>query len=200
MQLSCFLLALTVQTALFAQNINTPLTGRWEVIRYSEQGIPVDKKQDAMRQAVEVYRQIQQTRAQIWYGYDYEQASEYSKKRAREFERWEQRDSTKEVRRIASAISTPYFAVFFADSTLALYNKDAETGRVSFQEARQYVFSPSTMSIDLYPPGFVPPPQPGNWSDKINLQIVSLTADKLILFIPEEAEIVELIKTPFTLP
>jgi|GEM_PF-549890 len=194
-----FFLAFT-QTIIFSQDNATLLLGRWEVIRYAEQGFQVDKKQDAQRQAVDVYRHVQQERAQQWYGYDLERADDYSKKRAKEFERWEQRDSTKEVRRIAEAIATPYFAVFFADNTLALYNKDTTTGRVSFQEARQYLFFANSKSIDIYPSGFVPPAQPGAWSDKMNIQILSLTADRMVLFLPQDAEIVELVKTGFNLP
>lgn len=191
----------------FSQNTGNPnpkwqqLLGRWEVLQYSEQGVQVDKKQPAMRQAVEVYRQVQKLRARTWYGYDYENADEYSKKRAREFQRWEERDSTKEVLRIAEAIETPYFAVFFQDSTLALYNKDASTGRVGFPESRRYVFAPSTMSIDLYPPGIMPPPVPvGGWLDRWEIQILFLSDTKMTLFIPEEAEIVELVKVPFSIP
>ncbi len=161
----------------------------------------MDKKQPARTQAIEVYRQVQKLRARTWYGFDYENADEYSKKRAREFQRWEERDSTKEVLRIAEAIETPYFAVFFPDSTLALYNKDASSSRVSFPESRKYVFSPSTMSIDLYPPGIVPPPVPvGGWMDRLEIQILFLSDNKMTLFIPEEAEIVELVKTAFNIP
>ena len=99
------------------------LIGRWEILQYAEQGLQVDKKKPALPQAHEVYHHVQKERARTWYGYDYEFADEYSKRRAREFERWEMRDSTKEVNRIAEAIETPYFAVFFADSTLALIRK-----------------------------------------------------------------------------
>jgi hypothetical protein len=185
--------------ALRAQNPVPSLQGRWEVVRYSEQGVSVDKKQDALRQAVTVYRHVQEERALRWYGYDYESANEYSKRRAREFERWEERDSTKEVQRIAEAIATPYFAVFFPDSTLALYNKSND-GFVSFQEARQYAFQPGTMSLKVYSPGFLPPPTRGGWVDRLNIQVISLTADRMTLFLPEEAEIVELVRTAFSLP
>lgn len=176
------------------------LAGRWEVIRYAEQGVQVDKKQEPWRQAVQVYRHVQEERARRWYGYDYEFADEYSKRRAREFERWEQRDSTKEVRRIAEAIATPYYAVFFPDSTVALYNKNTTTGHVAFQESRQYVFNPATMSLKIYPVGFLPPAPRGSWTDRMNAQVMSLTSERLVLFIPEEAEVVELVRSDFTLP
>lgn len=170
------------------------------MVRYAEQGVQVDKKQDAARQAVKVYRHVQEERALRWYGYDYEYSDEYSKKRARAFERWEQRDSTKEVRRIAEAIATPYYAVFFPDSTLALYNKNTETGQVAFQESRQYVFNAATMSLKVYPTGFLPPAARGSWIDRMNIQVISLTADRMILFVTEEAEIVELVRSDFSLP
>lgn len=193
--------------AAFAQTPGTlspkweQLLGRWEVLRYSEQGVQVDKKQPAMRQAVEVYRQVQKVRARTWYGYDYDNADEYSRRRAREFQRWEERDSTKEVARIAEAIETPYFAVFFPDSTLALYNKDSVTSRVSYPESRRFIFSSKTMSIDLYPPGVLPPPvSVGGWNDRMEIQILFLNETRMTLFIPEEAEIVELVKTAFSLP
>lgn len=190
--------------AVFAQTASPKweqLLGRWEVLQYSEQGVQVDKKQPAMRQAVEVYRQVQKVRARTWYGYDYDNADEYSRRRAREFQRWEERDSTKEVVRIAEAIETPYFAVFFPDSTLALYNKDAATNRISFPESRRFIFSAKTMSIDLYPPGVLPPPVPvGGWNDRMEIQILFLNETRMTLFIPEEAEIVELVKTAFSLP
>ena len=142
---------------------------------------------------------VQKERARTWYGYDYESADEYSKRRAREFERWELRDSTKEVKRIADAIETPYFAVFFADSTLALYNKEAATGLISFPESRHYVFSPNSMSLDIYPPGYLPVPGAG-WVDKWDVQVLSLTETRMTLFLPHEAEIVELVRMEFKLP
>lgn len=175
------------------------LIGRWEVLQYAEQGLQVDKKKPALPQAHEVYRHVQKERARTWYGYDYEASDEYSKRRAREFERWEMRDSTKEVNRIAEAIGTPYFAIFFPDSTLALYNKDAATGLISFPESRHYVFSLSTMSLDIYPPGHLPM-QGASWVDKWDVQVLALTETKMTLFLPQEAEIVELVKTEFKLP
>lgn len=183
-----------------AQNI-TPSTilGRWEILQYHEQGLPVDKKKAALPQALEVYRYVQKERAKMWYGYDYEWADEYSKRRAKEFERWELRDSTKEVNRIADAIETPYFAVFFPDSTLALYNKDTQTGLISFPESRHYVFSPGTKSLDIYPPGFVPVAG-ASWVDKWDVQILLLTETQMTLFLPHEAEIVTLIRTEYKLP
>ena len=57
------------------------------------------------------------------------------------------------------------------------------------------------MSIDLYPPGIVPPPVPvGGWMDRLEIQILFLSDNKMTLFIPEEAEIVELVKTAFNIP
>ncbi|NUO03728.1 MAG: hypothetical protein HUU01_24200, partial [Saprospiraceae bacterium] len=55
-----------------AAQATTPgqLLGRWEVIRYSEQGVQVDKKQAALPQAQAVYAHVGSHRAAIWYGYD----------------------------------------------------------------------------------------------------------------------------------
>lgn len=203
--LAIMLYCLIAQAAvLSAQNAPdskwSQLLGRWEVVQYSEQGLQVDKKRPALPQARDVYQHVRRMRARTWYGFEYENADEYSRRRAREFERWEERDSTREVKRIADAIETPYFAVFFPDSTLALYNKD-EQGRVTFPESRRFVFSPKTMSVDVYPPGMLPPPQPiGGWVDRLEIQILVLTDTRMLLFVPEEAEVVELIKTAYTLP
>ena len=186
-----------------AQNTpkTNPLLGRWEVLQYAEQGLQVDKKQAAAPQALAVYRHVQKTRAKTWYGFDYDQADEYSRRRSREFQRWEERDSLQEVKRISEAIQTPFFAVFFPDSTLALYNKDAETNQVSFSEARHYVFHPASMSIDVYPPGMLPPLSPASgWVDRMNIQILFLSETNMTLFIPEEGELVLLVKTAFSIP
>jgi hypothetical protein len=176
------------------------LLGRWEVIAYAEQGTQVDKKQDARAQAITVYRNIQRERSRQWYGLDPEDADEYSRKRLREWAKWEQRDSTREVDRIAQAIEMPYFAVFFPDSTLALYNKDTVNNRILFPESRHYVFSPATMSLDVYEPGYTPPAPQGAWSAKWDIQVVSLTEARMTLFLPHEGEMVELVKTPMKLP
>jgi hypothetical protein len=192
------------QTAIGAQNtVPSPATllqGRWEVLEYAEQGIQVNKSADALRQAVSIYRNIQQERARVWYGYDENVENEYSKRRMREFERWATRDSTQEVQRITEAIATPYFAVFFADSTLALYNRETATGRVLFPQSRRYIFSPATMSIDIFPPGFMPPAAPGSWVDRWEVQILELTTDRMVLFIPEEGEVVVLRKAAGKVP
>lgn len=166
----------------------TPLLGRWEVVAYSEQGVAVDKKSDPLRQAVAVYSHLRKQRALLWYGYD----EDGGERRRRAYERWEERDSLREVQRLAEVIGMPYFAVFFADSTLALYNKDVRTNRITNAEARHYNFSPAFMSLDIsYAASTV------KWSDA---QILALTEQRLTLFIPEEGEIVELVKTAYTLP
>lgn len=174
------------------------LQGRWEVVKYSEQGLPVDKRQDAVRQAVQVYKFVAGARALSWFSYDYAYKDEYSRRRMNEFKEWATRDSLAEVKRVAEAISTPYYAVFFPDSTLSSYNKDSG-GRISFPEVRTYVYMPATMSIDIYQQGFVPQPNM-QWASRIEAQILSLTDTQMTLFLPEEAEIVELVKTAYTLP
>ncbi len=164
------------------------LQGRWEVLSYSEQGIQVNKKQPALRQAVQVWQHISRTRAMNFYGFD----PENDEKRPRKFDRWFERDSTTEVARVAEAIATPYFAVFFADSTLSCYNKDTLTNTVFFPETFHARFSPVTNSIDINFPGV----NITRWQ----AQIVRLEENRLTLFLPEEAEIVELRKTVFSLP
>jgi hypothetical protein len=165
------------------------LLGRWEVIAYSEQGVQVDKKTASLPQAIEVYNHVRRQRAITWYGFE----DDWGDRRMRAFERWVERDSVREVERVAEAIAMPYFAVFFPDSTLALYNKD--TGqRIHFPESRHYSFHAPTMSIDLRPPfsyGYYP---------KADVQVLALTDRRMTLFLPEEAEIVELVKTEFTMP
>jgi hypothetical protein len=138
-----------------------------------------------------VYKHVREARGRFWYGYDVE--DEQSRKRMRAYERWEERDSTQEVVRVAEAIEMPYFAVFFADSTLSVYNKVERTNEIQFPEARRYIFSPSTNSIDIYSPGAFGYIQ---W----NAQILMLTETEMTLFLPEEAEVVRLVKTAFTLP
>jgi hypothetical protein len=164
------------------------LIGRWEVIKYSEQGVQVDKKQAAMPQAQRVYSHVSVQRSLIFYGYDEESGN----RRTRAFERWEEQDSLREVNRIAEAIATPYFAVFFADSTLSVYNKEVTTNVILFPESRQFTFHPATMSIDIS--------IPGGYGVQWQAQVLVLTRDRLVLFLPEEAEVVELIKTEFILP
>jgi hypothetical protein len=167
------------------------LIGRWEVVAYSEQGIQVNKKTLALPQALAVYNHIRASRARTWFGIDPD--DEQEKKRTKQYERWEERDSIREVARIAEAIETPYFAVFFADSTLSLYNKNERTQEIAFPEARRYVARPASKSIDIFSPG---PYGSVQWK----AQILLLTETELTLFLPEEAEVVRLVKTVFTLP
>lgn len=168
------------------------LLGRWEVLNYSEQGVQVDKKQTPLPQAVAVYVHIREQRARIWYGYnDYD---DMSRRELKAYERWSTLDSLVEVERVTEAIRLPYFATFFADSTLSMYNKDAKTGSISFPEVRHFSFIPATMSLDIMP-------GVGNqYSMKSDVQILLLTPERMTLYIPEEAEIVELIKTAYTVP
>ncbi len=166
------------------------LLGRWEVLAYSEQGVPVDKKQAAMPQARAVYEHIRRERAERWYGYS--EYDYYSRRESRDFERWTAIDSVQETNRVAEAIAMPYFSVFFADSTLSLYNKQEGTNHIFFPEVKHFVLWPDSRSIDIYP---VNAP-----FDRWQAQILLLTADHLRLFLPEDAEVVELVKTPFVLP
>ena len=168
----------------------TLLLGRWEVVNYSEQGVQVDKKQAALPQAIAVYRHNRAERARQFYGYsEYE---DYSRHESRNYNEWAVRDSAVEVARVAQAIALPYFAVFFADSTLSIYNKELAGNQTSFPEAKHFSFVPATMSIDMMPTT--------NAYDRWQGQILLLTATRMTLFLPETAEVVELVKTPFTLP
>ncbi len=178
----------------FAQAVSDTLTplliGRWEVLTYSEQGVPVDKKQAAMPQAMAVYEHIRRERAERWYGYsDYDY---YSRRESRDFERWTAIDSVQETSRVAQAIAMPYFAVFFTDSTLSLYNKEDVTNFIYFPEVKHYVLSPESRSIDIYPVNMP--------FERWQVQILSLTATRMRLFLPQDGEVVDLIKTPFFLP
>lgn len=171
------------------------LIGKWEVVRYSEQGVQVDKTQPALPQALRVYKYVWEQRARVWYGYDSDYSPDLNNRQRRNLERWAERDSSVEVNRVREAIAMPYFAVFFADSTLALYNKNQETGAIALPESRQYVFDPKSMSIDIYEASSYPG-RPIQWQ----AQVLELSAEKMILFLPEDGEIVELIKRPFILP
>lgn len=166
------------------------LLGRWEVVAYSEQGVQVDKKAPALPQALRVFEHNRWNRATTWYGYDpYE---DLSRRANRAFEHWQQRDSSIEVRRVADAIALPYYAVFFPDSTLALYNKDTQSNLITLPESRQYIFSPATRSMDIS--------LPGGFALQWQAQVLLLTDERMTLFLPEEGEIVELVKTAFSLP
>jgi hypothetical protein len=164
------------------------LEGKWEVIEYSEQGVPVQKKSSALAQAIKVWQYNWPNRSGYYYGYN----PDYDKKAPRRYEKWEEQDSIREVRRLIDAISTPYFAVFFADSTLALYNKDASTGSISFSETRRYRYNQAFGSFDITP-GL-------DYFEKTNVQIIEHTENSMRLFIPGKAEIVVLLKQPFILP
>lgn len=188
-----FLLAcLLVGNMLDAQNNKTALLGRWEVITYAEEGIAVDKKKPALPQAVAVYNALKAHRAHQWYGYT--EYDDYTRRESRAFQHWVEMDSTIEVRRLSKAIETPYFVVFFPDSTMSHYNKDSATDRVFFPEAHHYNFAPASMSLDIAPalgPAFY---------GKTDVQILELSDTTLVLYIPDTAERVSLIKTAYTLP
>lgn len=178
----------------FAQNPADPklvlLLGRWEVVAYGELGVQVDKKQPALPQAIAVYRHIKPDRARQFYGYS--QYGDYSRQESRDYQRWIERDSIQEVARLKEMIETPTFAVFFADSTLAVYNKDAVTNYITSTRSWQFALSSATMSLDI---GF------GYLAyERWQGQILLLTATRLTLFLPHSAEVVELVKTPFSLP
>lgn len=180
---------------LFGQS-GTPqslLLGRWEVLGYSEQGVQVDKRQPALPQAQQVYKHVSSERTRQWYGWF--DTGNQTRREEKAFERWLERDSSMEVRRVAEAIATPYFAIFYADSTLALHNKDAATRQVYFPEVRQYVFLPATMTLELRPvqvhySGGHYPSEP-----RSKIQVLELTATRMRLFIPEEGEVVVLERT-----
>ncbi|MBK8554272.1 MAG: hypothetical protein IPL65_00190 [Lewinellaceae bacterium] len=166
------------------------LKGRWEVVGYAEAGVQVDKKQPAAPQAVKIWQKVRKERALYWYGYD----EDWDNRKPRKYEQWELRDSTLEVQRLIDAISTPYYAVFFADSTLACYNKVNDTGEMLFPEVHFYIFNPETQSIWIYASRLAPRYQ--QW----NAQVIMLNAEQMTLFLPEEGEIVHLVKTPYTIP
>jgi hypothetical protein len=172
-------------------NKTSQLLGRWEVLSYAEEGVQVDKKQPAHSQAIAVYNAIKQQRAQQWYGYT--AYDDYNRRENRAFKNWLELDSTIEVQRLTQAIETPYFVVFFPDSTMSHYNKDSN-GHVTVPESHHYSFAPNTMGLDIMPPINV------SYFGKSDAQILELTDTRLVLYLPETAERVELVKTAFTLP
>ncbi len=172
------------------------LLGRWEVVAYSEQGVQVDKKAPALPQALKVYNHVRKSRLETWYGY-YE---DYDERRSRALERWAVRDSIIEVTRLTKAIAMPYFVTFFADSTMSLYNKEEETGLIYFPEVWHFVFSPATMSIDMYTLQPVEEPFYRSPYGRWEVQVLLLSENRMRLFIPKEGEVVELVKTAFTFP
>ena len=190
--LGFFFLFLTMPV--FSQTVSDTLTplliGRWEVLTYAEQGVSVDKKQAAKPQAMAVYEHIRRERAERWYGYS--EYDYYSRRESRDFERWTAIDSVQETNRVAQAIAMPYFAVFFTDSTVSLYNKEDVTNYIYFPEVKHYVLSPASRSMDVYP---VNTP-----FDRWQVQILLLTATRMRLFLPQDAEVVDLIRTAFFLP
>lgn len=184
----CFFFLFHTLIAQDTTALKAALLGRWEVIRYTEQGVSVNKKQNALPQAQAVYNHISNQRALTYYNYD----EDAGNRRTRAYERWQERDSLQETNRITEAIAMPYFAVFFADSTLSVYNKEATTNHISFPESRHFTFSPTTMSLDIT--------YAGGTGIEWQAQIISLTRERMLLFLPEQAEIVELVKTEFSLP
>ena len=140
--------ALNARAQKSADSLTKLLLGRWEVVAYSEQDVPVNKKNAAVPKAQAVYKHNRQRRAKQWYGLT--EYDELNWRQNRNYEEWLDRDSMIEVRRLAEAIATPYYVVFFADRWQA--------------------------------------------------QVLLLTGDRMTLFLPEEAEIVELERRPFTLP
>jgi hypothetical protein len=184
------LLFLLISSGLSAQT--ELLLGRWEVLTYSEQGIQVDKKQAPTPQALAVYDHIREQRAERWYGYD--AYNDFSRREERAFERWSERDSIQETQRISEAIETPFFVVFFPDSTLSMYNKIPGSNQIKNAAVRQFNFSPKTMSIDITPGVGL------EYSMKSDAQVLKLSANEMTLFLPETAEIVLLRKTEYSIP
>lgn len=176
------------------------LLGKWEVTSYSEQGTQVFKKQAPVPQAIKVYTAIRGRRASMFYGYNPEEGDELSRRASRAFQKWAIEDSTREVSRVAKAIETPYFAVFFADSTVALYNKEDATEKILVPQVKKYVFSPQTMSIDMTPPPTEPYNPYSAPKNRWEIQVLLLTETRMTLFLPEQASIVELEKRPLKLP
>jgi hypothetical protein len=185
----CLLTSIFSGYAAAAQESPFSLLGRWEVLRYDEQGVPVDKKAPAAAQAARVYAHAAPGRARQFYGYDADYES-LQGRRAGQFAEWLAADSLRETRRIETAIGTPYFAVFFADSTLALYNKDSLSGLVAHAESWKYAYDAPSRSLDLWPSRY----------ERWDAQVLALTAERLLLFLPQAAERVELRRAPGELP
>ncbi len=180
--LSLLLVWFTASLSLCAQTLN----GKWEVTGYAEQGIQVDKTAPGLAQAIKVYQYVQMERARTWYGYD----EMYEDRKSRSYRTWAERDSVAEVTRLSRVISLPYFAVFFPDSTLSTYNLDPVSKVAEQAQVWKWVFDPGTMSLDLHLGSY----------EVWQVQVIELTADRLRLFIPQEAEVVTLVRREMSLP
>ncbi|HNE28788.1 MAG TPA: hypothetical protein PLW66_06450, partial [Saprospiraceae bacterium] len=65
---------------------------------------------------------------------------------------------------------------------------------ILFPEKRHYEYAPATMSIDIWQPNSLSPY--GKW----DAQILHFDERRLTLFLPEEAEVVELARADGDLP
>ena len=164
------------------------LLGKWEVLEYAEQGVPVKKKSPSLPQAIAVWQHNWPERSLMYYGYN----PDYDRKAPRHYDRIEEQDSVREVSRVMDVISEPYYAVFFQDSTLAMYNKSADTGRISFSKSRRYHYYPGFSSFDIT--------QGLDFYEKTNVQVIELNDTTMRLFISENGEVVVLKRLPFDLP
>ncbi|MBU6340799.1 MAG: hypothetical protein KGS48_04835 [Bacteroidetes bacterium] len=171
---------------------NAPFLGKWEVVSYQEQGITVFKKKSAYPQAIEVYNTLKAERARQWYGYD--SYTDYNRRENRDFRRWMAEDSLREINRLVEMIQRPTFVVFFADSTLSWYTKASASGKIEQAFAHHFKFSPVMMSLD------VTPAIATSWSGHSDVQILSLDEKHMTLYLPETAEVVELVRVEMKLP
>ena len=182
-----------LQSGLQAQaaKVAQQLQGRWELAAYSEQGVQVNKTGAAAAQAAAVYTHVAaQRKLQFWVGYadDYDQATRES----RSFRRWAESDSLQETQRLQKIIELPYYVAFFPDSTLSGYNKDFVTGRVSNPEVWRYTLSADGQSIRIQ--------DAHGFSVRWHAQILYLDDMRLVLFLPEDAEVVELKRAEYRFP
>jgi len=179
------------ENTVFAQT-TPPFIGKWEVLSYSEQGVPVNKKQAALPQAVTVYNVLKSERAHQWYGYD--EYTDYSRRENREFRHWMEEDSLRELHRLVEMIARPTYVVFFADSTLSFYTKNSERTRVVQSLSLHYKFDRNFMSLDIAPAIAM------SYFGHADGQILFLDEKRMTLYLPETAELVELAKVEFSLP
>lgn len=174
-----------------SSDVATLLLGRWELAAYSEQGVQVSKLGEPAAQAAAVYSHVaEQRRLQFWVAYseDYE----YATRDSRSSRRWVENDSLLETTRLQEVIAMPYYATFFPDSTLSAYNKEFVTGRVRNPEAWKYVLSKDGKSLAIK--------DTNGYGVRWHAQILHIDELRLVLFLSEEAEVVELQRAEYRFP
>ncbi len=162
------------------------LIGKWAVVKYAEQGVPVDKTANPSAEAQKVYALIKEEKADRIFGW----MEPGNRRMQNVFLAWQVADSIAEVARLERIIPLPYYVVFFPDSTMSTYNYDPATGKTENIGSWPYVYHESFQSFDYQTNSYT----------KSNAQILAFTQDHLTLFLPNTAEVVELVKVSYQFP